>query len=172
MNLEIRNSPRARRVSLTVYPDLRVVLTKPLRMPEFVAKNFAARKADWVNKRLKFYSSAEITHLGPKRSKTRAETLEVVKLRVAYFNAHYKFDIGKISIKDHKSLWGSCSRRKNLNFNHKIVELTAAQMDYIIVHELCHLREFNHSKRFWALVAETMPDFKQIKQQLRKYSFA
>ncbi len=92
---------------------------------------------------------------------------ELILRRVEYFNSIYNFSYGRISVRNQRSRWGSCSKRGNLNFNYKIVLIPEKLADYIIVHELCHLKEFNHSKNFWALVAKTFPDYKKIKQDLR-----
>lgn len=98
----------------------------------------------------------------------REEARALVRERIAHFNAHYAHPVGKIFIKNHKSRWGSCSEKGNLNFNYKIVCLPPALADYVVVHELCHLREFNHGPNFWALVAETIPDHKARRAQLRR----
>ncbi|MBX4204788.1 MAG: M48 family metallopeptidase [Candidatus Doudnabacteria bacterium] len=168
---EIKQSTKARHIRITLYPDGRVVVTKPVRAPRSAAQDFVDRKSAWIQKKLEYYKNREVQPLGPVRSKTLAEALAFVKSRIEYYNQHYGLTHGKVSIKNHKSLWGSCSARKNLNFNHKIVELPLVQADYIIVHELCHLKEFNHSKKFWALVAETIPNYREIKNELRNYSF-
>ena len=87
--------------------------------------------------------------------------------RLAHFNNRYGFALRKVFIKNHKSRWGSCSAKGNLNFNYKIVKLPSAVADYIIVHELCHLGEFNHSPRFWNLVAKVVPEHRKIRRLLR-----
>ena len=93
--------------------------------------------------------------------------LEIAKTRIAYFNQFYGFKVNKIFIKNQKTRWGSCSKKGNLNFNYRIATLPEAMQDYIIIHELCHLGEFNHSKNFWKLVAKTIPDYKNIKRQFK-----
>jgi len=80
----------------------------------------------------------------------------------------YNFKINHIAIKDQTSRWGSCSSKGNLNFNYKIIYLRPALADYLIVHELCHLGELNHSKRFWELVFKTSPDYVKINKELRR----
>jgi predicted metal-dependent hydrolase len=92
----------------------------------------------------------------------------LAKERLAFWNAHYGFRIGKVAIRNQRSRWGSCSKKGNLNFNYRIAFLPAHLSDYIIVHELCHLREFNHSMRFWDLVAKAVPDWKTCRAELRK----
>ncbi len=152
---------------IVVYPDLRVVVTKPYRVPLADAKKFVDNKSDWIAKKLDYFRNRKTVSL-PAGDKNRA--LIFVQERIKHFNQHYQFQINKISVKPHRSLWGSCSRRKNLNFNSRIILLTPQQADYIIVHELCHLKEFNHSKKFWELVAQTIPDFKSIRRELKDYS--
>jgi len=87
---------------------------------------------------------------------------------VEYFNAMYGLRCNRITIRNQKTRWGSCSRKGNLNFNYKIALLPQRLADYIIVHELCHLGEFNHSRKFWALVAQTMPDHVDLRKELKK----
>ena len=100
--------------------------------------------------------------------RVRSHARAFVHERLAYFNAHYRLRIGKVFIKNHKSRWGSCSERGNLNFNYKLLYLPPLIADYIIVHELCHLAEFNHSRRFWALVERTIPEHRALKRELRR----
>lgn len=89
-----------------------------------------------------------------------------VHARLEVLNAQYGFVYGKVAIRDQKSRWGSCSSKKNLNFNYRILFLPSALADYIIVHELCHLGEFNHSPAFWRLVARVIPDHVSLRRQL------
>ena len=91
-----------------------------------------------------------------------------VKNRIIYFNNFYKFKINRIAIKNQKSRWGSCSKKGNLNFNYKIIFLKPDLADYLLVHELCHLGQFNHSKNFWALVGKTIPHYKSLHKELKK----
>ncbi len=107
-------------------------------------------------------------HIGRRgylQHKEQARTL--VKERLAHFNTFYKFDFKKVFIKNQKSVWGSCSTRKNLNFNYKIIFLSPQVADYLIVHELCHLKEMNHRAVFWSLVEKTVPNYKKLRKELR-----
>lgn len=97
--------------------------------------------------------------------KTQASIL--AKKRLEYFNTFYNFKYNRITIRNQKTRWGSCSKKGNLNFNYKIALLKENQADYIIVHELCHLREFNHGERFWDLVEKTIPDYKELRKSLK-----
>ena len=96
----------------------------------------------------------------------REQALELVTARLAYFNTFYNFKYNKITIKNHISRWGSCSRRGNLNFNYRIALLPPELADYIVVHELCHLGEFNHGPKFWELVGKTIPRWRDLRRSL------
>ncbi len=99
-----------------------------------------------------------------KENKDKA--LAYVIERLNHYNKFYSFMFNNIRIKNHTSRWGSCSSKGNLNFNYKIVFLADEQADYIIVQELCHLGEFNHSYKFWDLVAKSIPNWKEIRKSL------
>jgi predicted metal-dependent hydrolase len=92
----------------------------------------------------------------------------LVHLKLAHFNVHYEFALNRVFIKNSRSRWGSCSSRGNLNFNYKILFLRPELQDYLIVHELCHLKHFNHAPDFWALVAEQVPEYKNLRREIRK----
>ncbi|KKP41571.1 MAG: hypothetical protein UR31_C0026G0005 [Parcubacteria group bacterium GW2011_GWA2_33_14] len=101
-----------------------------------------------------------------KKYKIVAEKL--IKEKITHFNNFYHFTFNKIFIKNQKRRWGSCSSKKNLNFNYKIIFLKQELSNYIIVHELCHLKEMNHSKRFWKLVSQTVKNYKKLNKILKK----
>ena len=106
-----------------------------------------------------------------KMSRSRGEDLlRLIEHRIDVYNRHYRFDFYGIRIKKMKTRWGSCSSKKNLNFNIKIADLPSHLIDYIVVHELCHLQEMNHSRKFWALVAQTLPDWQTLRKELRATS--
>ena len=90
-----------------------------------------------------------------------------VRLRVRELSERYGFEYNKVVIRNQTTRWGSCSRKKNLSFNYKIIFLSPELQDYLILHELCHLKELNHSKRFWALMGQLIPKPKQMRKALR-----
>jgi predicted metal-dependent hydrolase len=97
----------------------------------------------------------------------REEARCFVENRLSYFNKKYNFKINRVAIKNTSTRWGSCSSKRNLNYNYKIIYLRPELADYLIVHELCHLGEMNHSRRFWVLVAKTIPDYIKINKELK-----
>jgi len=97
--------------------------------------------------------------------KEAARTL--VHAKLDHWNQLYNFTYNRVTIRNTRSRWGSCSSKKNLNFNYRILFLPPELQDYLIVHELCHLQEMNHAPQFWSLVAQQVPDYQLRMQQLR-----
>ncbi len=98
----------------------------------------------------------------------KEDARQLVVARIAHYNLHYKFEFNRIAIRNQATRWGSCSSAGNLNFNYRLVYLPLELVDYIVVHELCHLWEFNHSRKFWDLVAQTIPNWSQNRADLHK----
>jgi predicted metal-dependent hydrolase len=114
-------------------------------------------------KKKKVVSAAQKKKIEELRAIARARVEE----RLVHFNAFYNFSYNDVRIKNVKTRWGSCSTKGNLNFNYKIALLPPHLVDYIIVHELCHLEQMNHSVKFWSLVAKTIPDYRVRRAELR-----
>ena len=98
----------------------------------------------------------------------KEEARVVIHSRLEYYNSFYGFAYNRVSVRNQRRCWGSCTSLKNLNFSYKLLFLPEHLRDYIIVHELCHLGELNHSKRFWALVSRQIPDYKIRRKQMRQ----
>ena len=112
------------------------------------------------------------THSRRQYLANREAARAIVTERVGHFAAHYAarhgIAVGRIAIRNQRSRWGSCSKKGNLNFNYKLVFLPSELRDYVIVHELCHIKEFNHGRGFWELVGEQAPEWKELRRRLRK----
>jgi ATP-dependent DNA helicase PIF1 len=149
----IYTDPRAKRLTITVRRDGSVRVTKPRWVSVREAERFLARSDEWVRRaRQRIAAQPKTSPIEPsakeyKKFKTAA--LDLVERRIRYFNVHYGLEYSKVSVRNQKSRWGSCSHTGTLSFNYRIVFLPAHLVDYIVVHELCHLKEMNHSKRFW-----------------------
>jgi len=100
-------------------------------------------------------------------TKYREAARVVVHARLRHYNQLYGHRYNKVFIRNTRSRWGSCSTRGNLNFNYKVALLPQELRDYIIVHELCHLAEFNHSPAFWAQVERAFPHHQTLRRALR-----
>ena len=103
---------------------------------------------------------------GLHRYRHRAKRLVLVRLR--HFNQYYGFGWARVSIRDQCSRWGSCSSKGTLSFNWRVAVMPPEIADYVIVHELCHLGSFDHSARFWGLVAKTVPNYRACRDALRQ----
>jgi len=99
--------------------------------------------------------------------KHRESARALVHERVEFWRNVYNIVVRKIAIRNQRSRWGSCSKNGNLNFNYRIVHLPPHLVDYLIVHELCHIKEFNHSKAFWDLVGQGIPEFSKVRRELK-----
>jgi len=174
-NYSIVRSRKARSMRISIYPNCEVKVTAPFFLPEFLIKRFVVSKNKWIEKKLKHFKKHPIS---PKRLllnslgrkdfvEQKEKALQLVKERLLHFNRHYGLTYHKITIRNQKSRWGSCSHNGNINFNYKIVFLEPEMQDYIVVHELCHLKELNHGKSFWDLVGETIKDYKKVRGELR-----
>ena len=170
---KVKNSTRAKRLTITVRSDGSCVVTKPVRMSLASANNYVQGKLHWIVEKIKILVQRKKhrktkTLSGEYRS-FKKTAYELASSRLDFFNQYYGFTWHNIVIRNQKTRWGSCSSQGNLNFNYKIALLPSHLADYIVVHELCHLSQFNHSKQFWNLVAETVPDYKQCKKELKQY---
>lgn len=168
----LRQSSRARHLRLTVYGDGSVIATMPRGFGKSKVEDFIRKKSRWLFNKINYFrrfkSAAPARRLGRRDYlKHKSQALALVKERAVFYNRHYCNKIGKINIKNQKTRWGSCSKKGNLNFNFKLLFLPEELQDYIIVHELCHLQELNHSKNFWGLVAQTFPQWRQLKKELK-----
>ena len=100
-----------------------------------------------------------------------AKARALVTERVSHWSAVYGIPYGKISIRKQKTRWGSCSRAGNLSFNYRLGFLPLSLADYVIVHELCHIVQHDHSPAFWALMEKVIPSPKKLRTQLHAYRF-
>jgi len=168
----LKKNNRSKRLRLAVFCDSSVVVTAPRWISDSKVERFIRENVSWLLDRLAWFRSrpAAASLPGGRRNylKHKQAARELIQDRLDHFNQFYGLDINRISIKMQKTRWGSCSIRRNLNYNFKILFLTPAQADYIIVHELCHLQEFNHSKRFWSLVGKTIPEYRQRIKEIRQ----
>lgn len=170
---ELKRSKRARRTSITVKQTGEVVVTVPFYGSTFIADLFVQQKTAWIQamqEKLKkrFEDKTILKQTRKDYLEKKDEALDLLTKRTHHFNQVYKFTFKNITVRNQKSRWGSCSTKGNINFNYGLIYLPEHLRDYIVVHELCHLQEMNHGKRFWALVEKTIPDHKARRLELRK----
>ena len=98
------------------------------------------------------------------------ESIEYLPKRVDYLAKKFNFQYRELKFRNNVSNWGSCSQDNNISLNIKLMQASWEAIDYVILHELCHTIEKNHSARFWQLVENVCPDYKNLKEELSKYS--
>lgn len=169
----VRLSRRAKRMRIAVYSDSSVILTLPFGFRGAGADKFIRQKFSWIKKSLDHFRRFPVRKMAKSSRRdyitNRSAALELAKNKVVQWNKFFGFHYNRVNIKNQKTRWGSCSKKGNLNFNYKIVHLPEKLTDYLVVHELCHLKEFNHSKNFWELVGSAIPDYKNLRKQLRGF---
>jgi len=152
------------------------MVTLPLRASKREAEVFLRSKSAWVRSKLQSFATARRQNIYALPSgigayrKHKEAARAFIRERLPHLNAAYAFSYGAVFIRNQRTLWGSCSKRGNLNFNYRIMFLPPAVRDYIIVHELCHLKELNHAPAFWDLVSRMVPNHKTIRRELKKIS--
>lgn len=172
-NVEVRRSKR-KSAAIKITADMQIVVFVPLYVSDNEIERLVISKSKWIDEHmLKVQSTID------ERSKLEKITFEQIKeladqaveyipKRVKYYAEKENFVYNKITIKNLVSRWGSCSTKGNLNFNCLLMLTPDYVIDYIVVHELCHLREMNHSEKFWAEVEKIMPDYQRAELWLKQ----
>jgi len=161
---------RAKHLRITIRVDGSCVVTVPRRVPKFFVKAFIESHRAWIETKVAEMKLRRPQLRAPSSQEGEAmktKALQLATSRLKHFNQHYGFIYNKISIRNQQTRWGSCSSKGNLNFSYRIMLLSSEQSDYIIVHELCHLGEMNHSAKFWKLVERTVPEYKKIRRSIK-----
>jgi hypothetical protein len=168
---EVRAHARARSLRIRVHPGGRVSVTVPKRCSYALVAGFLEQHRAWIER-----TQASLVHVPAPKSKKEARAdyeryKEAARRRaytlIARLAPAYAVTVRSVSIRDQKSRWGSCSRNGTLSFNYRIALMPEALAEYVVAHELAHLIEFNHSPRFWAQVAKTVPQYRTARKALR-----
>ena len=188
MNITIIRSNR-KTLAIQINPDLSVTVRAPIYASQREIERILKEKEGWIQKHIEkireqeakrketqgygengeqgeaiereYLSSEEIHKLAQK-------ALEYIPKRVSYFAEQIGVSCGGITIRNQKTRWGSCSSKGNLNFNCLLMLTPPEVIDYVVVHELCHRKEMNHSKAFWAEVEKVIPDYKKQVKWLKE----
>ena len=164
LGLEIRKIPEG---------GAELLIRAPRRMKIAYIEWFINEKERWITEK---YLAALVEKPRPQMMKIpeyvteqwlRTEGAERFQQRTAFWAARMKVTYGRITIRDQRTRWGSCSSRGNLNFNWKLVLMPPELLDYVVVHELAHRKEMNHSPRFWAIVERELPDYCNRREKLK-----
>lgn len=153
----------ARRTIAVEIRNGKVIVRAPLRMSKVEIERFVASKTDWINKHLEASKQRQSVPVQPFTTVEIQQLADAALLdipqRVRKYAAIIGVTVGRITIRNQKTRWGSCSSKGNLNFNCLLMLCPEDVRDYVVVHELCHRKELNHSPCFWNEVARVMPDY-------------
>lgn len=162
-------------LAVEVNRNAEVIVRSPKRMPMYRIKAYVASISDWieshVEKARKNMEKNENTEkLDDRQIKDLyKKTKELVKTRIDFFAASAGVKYAGITVRCQKTRWGSCSAKNSLNFNCLLALMPEEIVDYVIVHELCHIKEHNHSASFWNEVEKILPDYRERRRWLKTH---
>ncbi|MBR4718738.1 MAG: M48 family metallopeptidase [Lachnospiraceae bacterium] len=165
---------RRKTISIEIDSNARLVVRAPMRVPLYEIRRFVNDKNSWIEKHIE-----KAKKRNEKRKDVRPldlrelriiteEALRVIPVEVERYAKIIGVTYGRVTIRNQKTLWGSCSSKGNLSFNCMLMKVPERVRDYVIVHELCHRREMNHSPHFWELVGSVIPDYKLCRKWLKE----
>lgn len=163
-------------VAIQVNSDLSVTVRAPYSASEKDIEEILKKKEAWISRHIeKIKKTKERFEAEPTEKLTREkvialaeEALKVIPERVEYFAKVIGVTYGKITVRNQKTRWGSCSSKGNLNFNCLLMLAPPEVLDYVVVHELCHRKQMNHSKAFWLEVEKVLPNYKEVRKWLKE----
>ncbi len=168
---EIIRSQR-KTMAIQVKRDGSVSVRCPLWVSDEEIRRFVEEHLDWIRKRQQeaVERRAERITLTPEQARAyRQHARWLLAQKTWQWAQKMGVTYGKITIRQQATRWGSCSGRGNLNFNWKLALVPEELVDYVVVHELAHRREMNHSPKFWKIVEEQLPDYRERRKKLRDY---
>lgn len=173
MKIQIIQTNR-KTISIEITKDAQVLVRAPRSMSKAEIQSFVESKSEWIEKNRKEVEKSLATRkkqeiISLEQVKELAEkALEYIPQRVAHYAEIIGVTYGRITIRNQRTRWGSCSGKGNLNFNCLLMLMPKEIIDYVIVHELCHRKEMNHSTTFWKEVEKVLPDYYVCRKWLKE----
>lgn len=170
---EIIKSSR-KTIAVEVRQDGSVLVRAPRNCPQSRIDTFLKEKQAWILSKVEEQKerdadSMKIQPLSEAEQRLyRDKARDIFEQKVSYYAQMMGVSYGRIAIRDQKTRWGSCSGEGNLNFNWRLIFAPAGVLDYVVVHELAHRKEMNHSPRFWRVVEDTMPEYRKYQKWLKE----
>lgn len=143
--------------------DGRVIVKAPKRISESKIAEIIEKKQKWIEKA----AQKSLIKEERKEKYTKEEFLEIIQQNFNNLVILTGLKPNKVRVRSIKYAWGSCSSNKNITINEKLICYSQDAIRYVILHELCHIKYMNHSKEFWNLVQSYMPDYKEVKKELK-----
>ena len=141
----------------------KIIIKAPKRVSKKEIEKIVEQKSEWIQKTLEKESKKQ----KKKELYTKEEFKKIIEKNADELIKETGLKPKKITIKQIKYAWGSCSSKKNITLNLELIKYSQQAIRYVILHELCHLKYMNHSKDFWNLVEKYMQDYKQIKKEFK-----
>lgn len=161
-------------MAIEITPEAEVLVRAPLMMSDAAVAGFVEIRREWIEKHLakirkKAAQKAQVPKLtGEEKQALIDKALKIIPEKVRFYAARIGVTYGKITIRNQKTRWGSCSTNGNLNFNYLLADMPEEVLDYVVVHELCHRKEMNHSPKFWSEVGKAFPEYKKVRKWLKE----
>ena len=170
----IRSSRKT--ISMEMKNPEEIIIRAPYHASKAFIDRFIKENESWIRSRaekLRAARSAAESYIDPipkqEQERLKNEAASYIPQRAAYFAPLIGVTYGRITIRIQKTRFGSCSAKGNLNFNALLMKMPPEVLDYVVVHELCHRKEMNHSPAFWAEVARILPDYRKRRRWLKTY---
>ncbi len=167
---------RSKRKTLALYVrrDGRIEVRAPLRTSRAYIDDFVLKKRDWIdstrNKLQARQTAKKVVRITAKEeARYKKQAKAYLEMKCVHFSRIMGLSPGDVKINSAKTRWGSCNRKGGINFTYRLLFVPEELLDYVVVHEMAHLKEMNHSGRFWSVVEQTMPDYKARRKRLREY---
>jgi predicted metal-dependent hydrolase len=171
VEVHVRESARVRRLRIVVAPGRPPEVVVPLRTSERTIRALLNQHEGWLARQLARTAVPRLTLEPMTERQGRARARALVHKLVASEAPRLGVAAAKIAIRDQRTRWGSCSSRGTLSFNWRLVLAPLEVAEYVVVHELCHLREPNHSPRFWQHVAAARPGYRDQRRWLAEHGW-
>jgi hypothetical protein len=168
-----KRNKKSKGVKITLKNKGIFLVSYPWFVSQRRAEKFFLESEEWALRSLRSLKNTKYSSLlswGERKDylKNKERARALVEERLKELNQIYNFSFNKIAIRDQQTRWGSCSSNRNLNFNYRVLFLPDELVDYLIVHELCHLQEMNHSRNFWELVERGIPGYRKLSRKLKR----
>lgn len=163
---------RRKTLAISVTDKMQLYIKAPLRMPEREIDRFIKQRKFWIYKQAKRVQKAAENHVEyseREQMMMREKARSVLTEKTDRYKKELNVEYNKIRIGDQKTRWGSCSSKGTISYSWRLILMPEEIQDYVVVHELCHLHEMNHSKRFWEWVAGVIPDYQRRRMWLKTH---
>lgn len=169
----LERSTRAKRLNITIKPFKGVRVAVPIGVPFTVAEQFTRTKTKWLNRHFarmkeleKLYEAASLNTI----TIDKKEATKILVKRLKEISEKHGYNYNRVSIRNQRTRWGSCSSKNNISLNIKLTLLPDTLRDFILLHELVHTKVRNHGKKFWAEITKAEPRAKELAKQVNQQS--